>query len=58
VVLMVWIMAFGRWLRLALFEPFSPPNRTPQAPAATFYVAILRPAPLAPIHAPPPDRGR
>jgi len=58
VVLMAWLMTLGRWLRLAPVESFDAPAHVQKAPAATIYVATLRPVPLAPIHAPPPDRGR
>jgi len=55
---MALLMALERWLRLAFFQPLAPRGLIHQTPAATFSVAYLKPAPLAPIHAPPPDPGR
>jgi hypothetical protein len=57
-VLMAWIMVMMRWLRLAVFMPFSAPAGAPPLWTVAGFAAFAPFAPLAHFHAPPPERDR
>jgi len=55
---MALIMVLRRWLWPAGLEPDAAPAGTVPMRALTPRVGCAAPVLLAPIHAPPPDRGR